>query len=74
MRPGEGCIFTFWHLYFLIEETKSQRDNVTHQRRQSESVGAPKTRTSEVLTFSVPHDHLIYYYIIIIKTKNDGKS
>ena len=42
MRPGEGCMFVFWHLHFIVEETKCQRDNVTSQRRQSELMGEPR--------------------------------
>lgn len=43
MRPGESCLFILYgHLYLILEETKSQRDNGTYQRTQREFMGEPR--------------------------------
>lgn len=38
----ELFVYLIWHLYFILEKTKSQRDNVTFQRTQSEFMGEPR--------------------------------
>ena len=51
----ERIVYPVWYLYFILEEMKSQRDNVAFQRTQSEFRGEPSLDPPKSCSAVFPH-------------------
>ena len=65
----ERIVYPIWHLYFILEEMKSQRDNVTFQRTQSKFRSELSLDPPKSCSVVFPHLH-----IVIIKSNDNGKN
>ena len=51
----ERIVYPVWYLYFILEEMKSQRDNVAFQRTQGEFRGEPSLDPPKSCSAVFPH-------------------